>query len=385
MKFTHLNRVLDDLKKDNAFRNARTLTINGYTAKTSEHALINFSSNDYLGLAGNTDLQRLFFEQADVCKANWMSASSSRPLTGTSSAHTHLETLIAGSYGKSSALLYNSGYHANTGILPAITSRQDLVLADKFVHASLIDGLKLGDAKFKRFAHNNVDHLAQLLTKYRYDYRDVWIITESVFSMDGDRAPLSELVSLKNQFQCSLYVDEAHAVGCFGSKGLGLTEELNLVDQVDLIVGTFGKALAGCGGYVVGDQVLIDSMINFSRSWLFSTAIPPINIEWNVFVWQQLATLQAERKKLTELTGFFKSGLENCELAYLGQSHIVPVIEAGNENVVALAHKLEECGVLAMPIRSPTVAAGSERIRFSLNANMPISALSHCLDSLNGL
>lgn len=385
MKFLHLNKKLADLKKNNAFRQARTLNVNGYTAKSNNNELINFSSNDYLGLASNTDLQTLFFQQSGLTKNNWMSASSSRPLTGTSSNHTELESLLAQSYDKTKALLFNSGYHANTGILPAITTEQDLVLADKFVHASLIDGLRLGDAKFKRFAHNNLEHLSQLLTKYRHEYRDVWIVTESVFSMDGDTAPLAELVSLKNQYQCSLYVDEAHAVGCFGANGLGLAEHLNLVDEVDLIIGTFGKALAGCGGYAVGDQTLIDSMMNFSRSWLFSTALPPINIEWNLFIWQQIADFTVERKKLSELSQYFKAGLTNLEIDYLGNSHIVPILEAGNQQVVTLAAKLEKNGLLAMPIRSPTVAMGSERIRFSLTANMPESILSHCINCLNDL
>ncbi len=385
MKHTHLNQTLADLRKNNTFRQARTLNADGYTANSDNSALVNFSSNDYLGLAGNTDLQKHFFQQVDIAKSNWMSASSSRPLTGTSSNHTQLESLLARSYSKTSALLFNSGYHANTGILPAITSEQDLVLADKYVHASLIDGLRLGHAKFKRFAHNNLDHLTQLLEKYRSEYRDVWIVTESIFSMDGDIAPLTELVALKNEYQCGLYVDEAHAVGCFGLNGLGLTEQLNLVNEVDLIIGTFGKALAGCGGFVVGDQVLIDSMINFSRSWLFSTALPPINIEWNIFIWQQLANFKLERQKLSELSERFKNRLNALEIEYLGDSQIVPIIEAGNENVVRLAAKLEENGVLAMPIRSPTVAAGSERIRFSLTANMPESALSICIDCLNDL
>ncbi|MCL4133217.1 UNVERIFIED_CONTAM: hypothetical protein GTU68_051229 [Idotea baltica] len=318
-------------------------------------------------------------------KNNWMSASSSRPLTGTSPGHTRLEAFLARSYDKDKALFFNSGYHANTGILPAITTEHDLILADKYVHASLIDGLRLGDAKFKRFAHNDLDHLAQLLAKYRNEYRDVWIVTESVFSMDGDTAPLAELVALKNEYQCALYVDEAHAVGCIGPTGLGLAEQLNLLGEVDLIIGTFGKALAGCGGYAVGNQTLIDSMINFSRSWLFSTALPPINIEWNLFIWQQLAGFNTERQKLTKLGDFFKNGLTKQGIEYLGNSHIVPIIEPGNDNVVKLSAKLEKNGILAMPIRSPTVAIGSERIRFSLTANMPESALSSCIDCFNDL
>jgi len=385
MKYSHLQKTLIKLKNENAFRQPRVLDVKGHSASIKSDSLVNFSSNDYLGIAGNIDLQKDFFQQAGTSKHNWMSASSSRPLTGTSSSHAELERLLANSYDKPKALLFNSGYHANTGILPSITSDQDLVLADKFVHASLIDGLRLGDAKFKRFAHNNLDHLAQLLEKYRNEFRDVWIVTESVFSMDGDIAPLIELVALKNKYQCCLYVDEAHAVGCFGANGLGVAEQLNLVAKIDIIVGTFGKSLAGCGGYAVGEQTLIDSMINFSRSWLFSTALPPINIDWNIFIWHQLANLNNERTTLADLSTFFKTGLEDIGKEYLGNSHIVPIIEPGNGNVVELSAKLERKGILAMPIRSPTVAAGSERIRFSLTANIPKSAISHCLGSINDL
>lgn len=385
MKFSHLNKALEGLKNDNAFRQPRTLSVNGQTAGHEDNSLIIFSSNDYLGLAGNLDLQNEFFQQTNITQSNWMSASSSRPLTGTTPSHSELESLLAQSYGKPKALLFNSGYHANTGILPAITSEQDLVLADKFVHASLIDGLRLGDAKFKRFAHNNLEHLTQLLEKYRNDYRDVWIVTESVFSMDGDIAPLAELVLLKNQYQCSLYVDEAHAVGCFGAEGLGICEQLNLVADIDIIVGTFGKALAGCGGYAVGEQILIDCMINFSRSWLFSTALPPINIDWNLFIWNKLASFNDERRTLADLTAFFKDGLSNTGANYLGNSHIIPILKPGNKNVVELSKKLEENGILAMPIRSPTVAKGTERIRFSLTANMSESALTHCLKCIHDL
>lgn len=386
MKYSFLDEKLSELKNNSAFRQARTLGVDGYHAND----LINFSSNDYLGLAGDKQLQQAFFDHAFDGKdpltiSNWMSASSSRPLTGTSPSHTELESLIAASYNKSDALLFNSGYHANTGILPAIASQGDLVLADKAIHASLIDGLKLGSADFKRFSHNNVEHLEELLNKYRENYRDVWIVTESLFSMDGDFSPLSEMVALKNKYQSYLYVDEAHAVGCVGETGLGLASHLGLVNDIDLIIGTFGKALAGCGGFATGNQSLIDSMVNFSRSWLFSTALPPINTQWNLYIWHQLSEFNIQREQLNTLTTFFKQGLEKLDIDFLGDSYIVPIIKAGNSNVVALSKQLESSGLLAMPIRSPTVRKGSERIRFSLTANMPKTALSQCLDCLNDL
>ncbi|MBX2849753.1 MAG: 8-amino-7-oxononanoate synthase [Acidiferrobacterales bacterium] len=382
MKFSYLDKSLANLKKQKALRHARVLEVNQYKASDQQKSLYNFSSNDYLGLAGDSQLQMEFFQQSGIKKSNWMSASSSRPLTGTSASHAELEALLAKSYGKNNALLFNSGYHANTGILPAITSDQDLVLADKLVHASLIDGLRLGDAKFKRFAHNDLNHLNKLLNNYRNQYRNVWIVTESVFSMDGDLAPLEEIISLKNEYQSALYLDEAHAVGVFGKTGLGLAEQLNVIQDIDILVGTFGKSLAGCGGYAVAESTLIETLINFSRSWLFSTALPPLNIDWNLFVWQQLQGFDKQRKRLTELEQLLKEGLSGIERQFLGSSHIVPTLEAGNNKVVALASKLESHGVLAMPIRSPTVAKGAERIRFSLTANLPESAIKNCIEGL---
>lgn len=383
-----LQSKLELLKQSGGYRVSRPLAINGFRvsdapwSEKQHQELTNFSSNDYLGLAGDLDLQNSFFKQAGIKKRNWMSSSSARPLTGTSSAHAELEQCIAKSYHKTGALLFNSGYHANTGILPALTDKNDLILADKFVHASLIDGISLGQATCKRFAHNNLTHLEQLLTKFSNEFDSIWIVTESVFSMDGDIAPLAELVSLKQRFNAYLYVDEAHAVGSLGENGLGLCVDENLENDIDLIVGTFGKSLAGYGGFVTGDQVLIDAMINFSRSWLFSTALPPINIDWNLFVWQQLADFATQRKQLAHLTQIFKSSLNEAQQNYLGETYIVPLLKPGNPAVIELANKLSEQGILALPIRSPTVAKGAERIRFSLTANIPETEIQRCVQTL---
>lgn len=387
-----LESKLQQLRQGEGHRVSRPLAINGfYVSENHDLAshsnpqsqqLINFSSNDYLGLASNRKLQEEFFKHVGVSKKNWMSSSSSRSLTGTSLSHTELENCIAQSYKKTGALLFNSGYHANTGILPALTDKNDLVLADKLVHASLIDGLALGQASYKRFAHNNMTHLEQLLTKFSDQFETIWIVTESVFSMDGDIAPLPELVRLKKKFNAFLYVDEAHAVGSLGHQGLGLAVEQNLDHEMDLIVATFGKSLAGYGGFVTGEQVLIDAMINFSRSWLFSTALPPINIDWNLFIWRQIANFSTQRQQLQKLTVLFKQQLNHAQQVYLGETYIVPLLKSGNQTVVSFAKSLSNQGILALPIRSPTVVNGTERIRFSLTANMPESAIHHCMEAL---
>lgn len=385
----HLKQKLDALRAVNGLRQSRPLQVTSYTAAKTTHAsaliqpLVNLSSNDYLGLTGDQNLLENFFKDIGISqKLNWMSASSARPLTGTSLTHEALEKAIAKDYGKDKALLFNSGYHANSGILPAITDKDDLILADKLAHASIIDGLRLGRATFKRFAHNDIAHLKTLLERYSGQYPRIWIVTESVFSMDGDVAPLLELVALKKRYSAFLYVDEAHALGCLGVKGLGLAEELDLVDDVDVLVGVFGKALAGVGAFATAQDVLIDSMINFSRSWLFSTALPPINIEWSYYIWLQLEGFQTQREQLKKLTASFREGLRDINQSCLGETYIVPLMKPGNDAVVQLSNSLEEEGFLALPIRSPTVKKGSERVRFSLTANIPEDALKAVIDVL---
>ena len=381
----HLKNKLAMLKQQGGLRKSRPLQIQSFHAQDQEKetSLINFSSNDYLGLSSDQDLLNEFFSEIDLSRqSNWMSASSARPLTGTSLHHEALESAIAQDFGKEKALIFNSGYHANSGILPALTTKQDLILADKLVHASIIDGLRLAEADFKRFAHNDMVHLEQLLNRYASQYERVWLVTESVFSMDGDAALLKELVALKKQFSAYLYVDEAHAIGCFGKKGLGLADHLDLINEIDVVVGVFGKALASVGAFVAANQVIVDSLINFSRSWLFSTALPPINVQWNAFVWNKLASFEKQRQQLQHLSTTFRLQLQQAGIESLGETYIVPILRAGNEAAIETSNYLERQGFLAMPIRSPTVRKGAERVRFSLTANLPESSVIEVVNVL---
>ena len=383
-----LDKKLKQLQENQGLRRSRPFNANGFEVSESENPeatnrLINFSSNDYLGLAGDHQLMQDFFAVwKSQDQSNWMSSSSARPLTGTSFAHHRLEQTIANDYQKEAALLFNSGYHANSGILPALTDKHDLILADKLVHASIIDGLRLGSADFKRFAHNDISHLDKLLQKSRHLYKRVWIVTESLFSMDGDFAKLEAIVDLKKQYDALIYLDEAHAVGCYGENGLGLSEQLNVLPEIDILIGVFGKATAGIGAFAVGNTVLIDSMINFSRSWLFSTALPPMNIAWNDYVWRQLSSFKTQRETLKALTTHFRHTLSSMELPVLGESHIVPLLQHGNEQALSTAEFLQTKGFLAMPIRYPTVKKGSERVRFSLTANLPESSIDSLIDAI---
>ena len=196
-------------------------------------------------------------------------------MTGNTHPYGQLERQLRQLYQAEAALVFNSGYHINIGILPALTTKQDLILADKLCHASLIDGMRLSRAKVVRYPHLDYAAIEQLLAKERHKYRQVIIVTESIFSMDGDTADLAELVRIKDRFQAALYVDEAHGVGIRGENGCGLAEEQGVHRQIEILTGTFGKAFGGQGSFVVGTAALIDYLLNTARSQIFSTGLPP--------------------------------------------------------------------------------------------------------------
>ncbi|MEF9931519.1 MAG: aminotransferase class I/II-fold pyridoxal phosphate-dependent enzyme, partial [Bacteroidales bacterium] len=213
--------------------------------------LLNLSSNDYLGIINREDLTNEFITYITKTHPCFSSASS-RLLTGNSSAYNKLEALLCKIFNKEAALVFNSGYHANIGILPALCKKDSLIIADKLVHASIIDGIKLSGCKFERFKHNDCNHLESIIKREQDCYKSIFIVTESIFSMSGDRAPLKNLVMLKKRYpQIILYVDEAHAFGVYGAEGLGLSEECNILQDVDILVATFGKAISSIGAFVV--------------------------------------------------------------------------------------------------------------------------------------
>ena len=216
---------------------------------------INLSSNDYLGLNSDDKLRNLFLEKKSASNLKF-SAVSSRLLTGNSSEYNILENTILKAYNREACLIFNSGYHANIGILPCLAGKKDLLLADKFVHASIIDGMQLSKAEILRFNHLDYSHLENILEKKRSDYDKVFIVSESIFSMDGDKADMMRLVEIKRKYNCILYFDEAHALGVYGSNGLGYAEECNLLADCDILVGTFGEALASVGAFVVCDSII---------------------------------------------------------------------------------------------------------------------------------
>jgi 8-amino-7-oxononanoate synthase len=333
---------------------------------------LNLSSNDYLGLAADVALHRDFFAGADAVDLDrhGMGASASRLLTGNHPAYTALEEDLCALYGGRHATVFSSGYHANVGICSALAEKGDLFLADKLCHASLIDGMRLSGAKLLRYRHLDYDHLERLLVQHRAAHRDIFIVSESVFSMDGDTADISRLVQLKRDHRARLLIDEAHAVGVFGDRGLGVCEREGCIPDVDLLVGTFGKALGSFGAFAVTDGDVRDYLVNHMRPFIFTTALPPSVVNWSRTTLARSATMQRERTHLHSLAGRLREALRERNITTGGDSQIVPAIVGPNQPACDVAESLRDNGFLAFPIRPPTVPPGTARLRFSLSANM---------------
>lgn len=332
-----------------------------------ERKLIDFSSNDYLGVASNDDLRREFFATHDV-DAFIMSASASRLLARCHGAFSDFESFLREVYGRE-ALLFNSGYHANVGMVSSLAAGDCTILADKLVHASIIDGIKLSGAPFERFRHNDVRHLSALADKIVAQGRKPLIIVESVYSMDGDKAPLAEIVEVKRRCPGALlYVDEAHAVGVEGPSGLGLSVALgDTGNEVDVIIGTLGKALGSVGAFALTDKTIRDWAVNKARSFIFSTALPPINIMWSKFVFEKSLGMDAERAHLRHL------GRVLGDLLGSGSdSHIQPFMIGDPHRAVLMSKALRNDGFEVLPIRTPTVPPGTDRLRISLSASLRV-------------
>ncbi len=345
--------------------------------------IIDLSSNDYLGLAAREDLRREFLDSAGCALP--FTAAASRLLASVQSPFTGLERTISEAYGNGrGALLFNSGYHANTGLIAPLCDRDTVIVADKLVHASIIDGMKLSGAPFERFRHNDTAHLARILAKIREQGRRPLIIVESVYSMDGDRAPLEEISRLKSELapESLLYVDEAHAVGVEGPSGLGLAKD---IPGVDIIVGTFGKALASAGAFAVMSPTLREWMVNKCRSLIFSTALPPFQIAWTEWIFKRAMDMNAERAHLKELCAMLADILHRHGAPDATPGHIRPLLTGDPRKAVELSSALAEEGFNVLPIRTPTVPPGTDRLRFSLSASITkdqLMALDRALDRI---
>ena len=353
--------------------------------------LINFSSNDYLGLANDPRLR----DAATAAISEFgVGAGASRLISGTQSPHLQLESALAKWKGTQAALCFSSGYAAAVGTLPALVGKSDVVLLDKLSHASLIDGAKLSGATLRVFPHNHLGKLESHLewAKREHPNARVVVVTESVFSMDGDRVPLRELIELKKRFRALLLLDEAHALGVIGPNGRGLAAEEALNEDVDVQMGTLSKALGVSGGYICGSRSLVEWLINRARSFIYSTASPPALAAAARAAVEFLASPEGEDRRLQlwkriELT---RKNLPRDRQSTLREkprpaSAIFPWIVGDEQGAIDLSRALQAEGFLVPAVRYPTVAKGSARLRITVTAAHEEAQIMALTDALRRL
>ena len=364
-------------------------TAQGAEVEIVGQQLINFSSNDYLGLAADPILRKAAIAAIEEFGVG---AGASRLVSGTQSPHLALETALARWKRLPAALSFSSGYAAAVGTLPAIASKNDVIILDKLCHASLIDGARLSGATLRVFPHNHMGKLESHLEWARREFPEsrVVIVTESVFSMDGDRVPLRELVELKNRFDAFLLLDEAHAVGVLGTHGRGLVAELGLENQVDAQLGTLSKSLGVSGGYVCGSRDLIDWLINRARAFIFTTAPPAALAAAATAAIHFLISEEGETRRKT----LWRRIVQLRKLLPVGKDEfgkpgaaIIPWIVGGEQRALNLSRALRHEGFFVPAIRYPTVAEGAARLRITVTAAhsaLQIASLGDAIQRLSG-
>lgn len=380
-----LEEKLNQRKESGHYRSLFNIDEIREKAIATKGEFINLSSNDYLGLAEDSSLRAAFLETLNA--SNFRPASSSsRLLTGNTNEYGLFEQELATAFGAEGALLFSCGYHANTGIIPAITDKDTLILADKLIHASMIDGIRMSEAKCIRFRHLDYDQLERLINQHHTAYRSILIVTESVFSMDGDETDLCRLVALKKQYpNVSLYIDEAHSFGVRGENGLGCCEEQHCIADIDYIVGTFGKALASIGAFLICNNTVREYLINSVRPFIFTTALPPVNIAWTRFVFQKLPEFKAYRIHLQNLANQLHKFLATTSQPAISTSHIVPIMIGENKEAIRIAIELQRQGFYILPIRPPAVPEGTARLRISLSAEHTQEQIARLITQLKQL
>ena len=379
----HYAEQLDQLKQQGNFRQFTANQQQGKWITIQDRTMLNLASNDYLGLAADLSLREEFLDTLKIERALF-SSSSSRLLTGNFAEYEQFENSLSKAFGRA-ALLFNSGYHMNIGILPALADSKTVILADKLVHASMIDGIRLSNAQYVRYRHNDLQHLEQLLQKYHQDEQieRIIVVTESIFSMDGDETDLAALAQLKQRFaKTMLYVDEAHAIGVRGEQGLGCAEQYGVLDQIDFLVGTFGKAIASVGGYIICDSIIRDYLINKMRPLIFSTALPPISMAWSDFIFNKVLSMQQQRQHLAEISQYLQQAVIAKGFSSPSSSHIIPIILGESQAAIEKARYVQQQGFYAMPVRPPTVPQNSSRLRISLTALVQKNELQQLVECL---
>lgn len=348
-----LNALMEQRKNNQLFRSLKT-----------NYPHIDFSSNDYLGFS----TQGLLHDQIQTLKTSIKEGSTgSRLISGNSTVFNEIEKDIAKFHKAEAALIYNSGYDANLGLLSSVPQKGDLIISDELIHASLIDGIRLSFATHYKFKHNDISSLTDLLSRQREKFNEAYLVVESVYSMDGDCAPLTELVALSKQYHLNLIVDEAHAIGVFGDNGRGLCNELTIEKDCFARVYTYGKAMGCHGASIVGSLQLKEYLINFSRSFIYTTAMPEHSLLAIKTAYQLLETTK-EIENLKNNISYFNSKVIDTNLFIESNSSIHCQLISGNDRVQLLEDKLGVADFFVKSIKSPTVKETQERLRICLHS-----------------
>jgi 8-amino-7-oxononanoate synthase len=371
---------LASLKERGLFRDLNVLPGTGGEIIVNGKKLLNFSSNDYLGLAGDPRLKTAAIQ---AVKEFGTGATASRLLTGHLTLHQELENDIARMMGTETALVFGSGFLTNLGVLTSLAGPDDIIFSDWLNHASLIDGIRLSRAHYERFRHKDMDYLEDLLKKNNRAAGKRIIVSESVFSMDGDIAPLEDLSELAAKYRVMLIIDEAHAIGVFGKNGGGVSRIEGNKSRPDVTVGTLSKALGGYGGFAAAPAPVRQLLINKARSFIYSTGLPPACLG-SAREAVKIVTSEPDLGcNLLKKAGKFRDLLAEQGLKMAAfESQVIPVIVGGNERVVRFSERLAEEGLLIKPIRHPTVRRGTERVRLSVTLSMNDESLKKAAETI---
>lgn len=370
---------LNKLKENSSFRSIKNIN-----EKHSKYIIVegkqmlNLSSNDYLNISTNKDLILEFIEKYKNHPEFLFSSTSARLLTGNSTSYNNLENNISSLFNKESCLIFNTGYQCNQSIVSTLFKKQDCIFSDKLNHASIVSGLKLSQADHFRYKHNDYDSLEKMLISNRNKYQNAIIISESVFSMDGDIADIKKLVELKKKYNCLLMIDEAHAFGVFGGNLAGVSSELNLLNDIDIITVTFGKSLASSGAVAISNKIIINYLINKASGFIFSTALPPLSIMWSNFLLNEKFDFLIKQKE--KLNNLFKK--VHKIYPTISSSQIIPVILKDSVKTKQTAIKLQKEGYYVLPINPPTVPSGTSRLRLSLTSDMEFEEIKNLLEKI---
>ncbi len=345
----------------------------------SENSLADFCSNDYLSFSRSDELRSIFEKELEKYTAYRLGAAGSRLLAGNDEFTESLEKQVAAFHQAEAALIYNSGYDANLGLFSSLPQRGDTVICDELVHASIIDGVRLSHATRFIFKHNDLESLAD---KLKHAGGNVFIVVESVYSMDGDEAPLQQLCELAKVYHAALIVDEAHATGIFGEQGRGLVSELGLCTDIFARVVTFGKALGSHGAAVIGSSELRAYLINYSRSFIYTTAAPFMNHLLIRLAYHHLEHAN-HQALIHERIQYFKMKVHPDKGLLPSRSAIQAILVPGNSHAKAIAGLLQESGFDIRPILSPTVPQGWERLRICLHNHNSLLEIDNLCNKLN--